>query len=53
MTGATRNWIHMISFAAIMAASMYVIIDLEFPRAGLIQLSSFDQVLIDVRQTMK
>jgi len=36
-----------------MAGSVYVIVDLEFPRAGLIRVDAFDQVLVDVRQTMK
>jgi hypothetical protein len=48
-----RGWIHMLVFATIMAASVYVIVDLEFPRAGLIRVDAFDQVLVDVRQTMK
>jgi hypothetical protein len=29
------------------------ILDLEFPRLGLIRIDSFDQVLVDVRQSMK
>jgi hypothetical protein len=48
-----RGWIHMLVFATVMAASVYLIVDLEFPRAGLIRVTSFDQVLVDVRQTMK
>src|SRR4029077_16421994 len=31
---------------------IYVIIDVEYPRAGLIRLQSFDQLLVDVREGM-
>jgi hypothetical protein len=48
-----RGWIHMLVFATIMAGSVYIIVDLEFPRAGLIRIDAFDQVLVEVRQAMK
>jgi hypothetical protein len=32
---------------------VYIIIDLEYPRTGLIRVHSADQVLVDLRQTMK
>ena len=51
--GKTRSWIHMVGFALIIAASVYVILDLEFPRLGIIRVDSFDQVLIDLRQSMQ
>ena len=35
-----------------MAAAVYVILDLEVPRAGLIRVDSFDQVLVEVRESM-
>jgi hypothetical protein len=43
----------MFVFATIMAASVYIIVDLEYPRAGLIRIDAFDQVLAEVRQAMK
>jgi hypothetical protein len=36
-----------------MAVALYVILDLEYPRLGLIRVSDFDQVLVDLRATMK
>lgn len=48
-----RSWLHMLTFSVVMAASIYVIMDLEYPRIGLIRVSSFDQVLLEVRQSMK
>ena len=53
MGGArTRNWVHMIGFAAVMAGSVNVIVDLEYPRLGLIRVDTFDQALVDLRKSM-
>ena len=49
----TRSWVHMIGFAAITAITVYVIVDMEFPRFGLIRVDAMDQVLADLRQSMK
>jgi hypothetical protein len=51
-TGTRRKWTHMLAFAAVMALTVYVIIDLEFPRLGFIRVDAFDQVLVDVRTSM-
>jgi hypothetical protein len=51
--GKSRSWLHMLGFAAIMAASVYVILDIEFPRLGLIQVDAFDQTLVELRESMK
>ncbi len=48
-----RSWMHMVVYAVIMAATLYVILDLEYPRFGLIRVDSADQVLIDLRSSMK
>jgi hypothetical protein len=50
--GQTRSWIHVTGFALILAATVYVILDLEFPRVGFIRVDNFDQLLRDLRQTM-
>jgi hypothetical protein len=50
--GRTRRWLHMFGFALIMALSVYVILDLEFPRLGLIRVDAFDQALVDLRASM-
>jgi hypothetical protein len=36
-----------------MALALYVIVDLEFPRLGLIRLDAYDKVLVDVRESMR
>jgi hypothetical protein len=48
-----RSWVHMIAYALITAATIYVIMDLEYPRFGLIRVDAADQVLVDVRNSMK
>lgn len=53
MAGArSRNWLHMTIFAAVMALAVYIIIDIEFPRLGLIRVDAFDQALAELRDTM-
>jgi hypothetical protein len=54
MAGSTqRSWLHIACFALVLAVSIYVILDIEYPRLGLIQIESFDQALIDLRNSMK
>lgn len=50
---ASRNWLHMIGFALVLSVAVYVILDLEFPRFGLIRVDDFDQALADLRRSMK
>jgi hypothetical protein len=44
---------HAAMLAATLATIVYVNVDYEFPRAGLIRVSAMDQLLVDVRKTMK
>jgi hypothetical protein len=53
MVGKRRNWGHMVGFAAVTTIAVYVILDLEAPRAGLVRVDAVDQLLIDVRTSMK
>ena len=53
MTGSKiRCRLHMLGFALVMATAIFVILDLEYPRVGLIRVDDFDQVLVDLRQSM-
>jgi hypothetical protein len=47
-----RSWIHLLLFALVMAASVYVILDMEYPRLGFIRVDAADHVLVDLRRTM-
>jgi hypothetical protein len=40
-------------FTVITVIIVYVMLDIEYPRSGLIRLESGDQLLVDVRQAMK
>jgi hypothetical protein len=43
----------MLAFAVIMAATVYVIVDIEYPRLGVIRVDAVDQVLVDLRESMQ
>jgi hypothetical protein len=46
-------WIHKLAFAAIVAFTVYVILDIEYPRLGFIRIDAIDHLLVDVRAGMK
>lgn len=48
-----RDWFHIVGFALLIALAVYVILDLEFPRIGLIRLDLFDQVLVNLRGSIR
>jgi hypothetical protein len=48
-----RTWFHTVVFAGILSVTVYVIVDLEFPRLGFIRVDAADQVLIDLRKSMQ
>ena len=47
------GWLHTWAFALITALTVYVILDLEFPSVGLIRLNLGEQLLGEVRASMK
>jgi hypothetical protein len=51
--GKARSWLHMVGFALIMAIAVYIILDIEFPRVGLVRIDYVDQALIDLRNSMR
>jgi hypothetical protein len=51
--GKHRSWIHILGFAVIMGISVFVILDLEYPRMGFIRLDAYDQVLVELREKMQ
>jgi len=48
-----RSWLHVITYAAIISITLFVIMDLEYPRRGLIRIDGADRVLIELKQSMK
>ncbi|HTI48285.1 MAG TPA: DUF4239 domain-containing protein [Casimicrobiaceae bacterium] len=47
------DWLHKIGFAAVIALTVYVILDIEYPRLGFVRIDAIDQVLVNVRASMK
>jgi len=50
--GKARSWLHTIGFAAVISVTVYVILDIEYPRLGLIRVDAIDELLRDVRRQM-
>jgi uncharacterized membrane protein YedE/YeeE len=51
--GHHRSWLHILGFTVITVIVAYVILDVEYPRAGLIRLAAGDQLLVQARENMK
>ena len=49
-SGQHRSWLHILGFTVLI---VYVMLDVEYPRAGLIHLESADQLLVNLREHMK
>jgi hypothetical protein len=50
---STHNWLFTIGVATTIAMAIYVIVELEYPRLGLIRVSDMDRALVELRATMK
>lgn len=48
-----NDWVHKLGFATMVALTVYVILDIEYPRLGLVRIDSIDRVMVDVRAGMK
>jgi hypothetical protein len=46
------NPLHSLAFALVLSVTVYVIVDLEYPRIGLIRVTDSDQVLHELRNHM-
>ncbi len=51
--GKFRDWFHALAFVLVIVLAVYVILDFEFPRMGLIRIHSIDQVFVDLQATLK
>ena len=45
------NPLHSLAFAVVLSVTVYVIVDLEYPRVGLIRMTDSDQLLVELRKT--
>ena len=48
-----RKWLHVLLFAVMLSLTAYVILDIEYPRLGLIRIHEADQVLRDLLKSMR
>jgi hypothetical protein len=46
------DWMHKLGFAAIIALTIYVILEIEYPRLGFVRLDDIDQLLVNARAAM-
>lgn len=53
LTSVNRfNYIHLLGFILVNVVIVYVILDMEFPRLGLIRVDDIDQLMVRLRQSM-
>ena len=50
--GGDRPWFYSVLFAGILSLTVFIIVEVEYPRLGFIRVDAADQVLIDLRKTM-
>jgi multidrug transporter EmrE-like cation transporter len=50
--GESHDWMRRLGFAVIIAATVYVILEIEFPRLGFVRIDAIDQLLVNARAAM-
>ena len=48
-----RDWVYSVALALAVTLTVYTILDVEYPRRGLIRLDDHDRMLISLRESMK
>jgi hypothetical protein len=48
-----RYWFHALAFVVVLSLAIYVILDFEFPRIGLLRIDAIDQVFVELRAGME
>jgi hypothetical protein len=48
-----RSWLHTLVYVVMLSLTTFVIIDLEFPRLGLIRVDAADRALVELRASMR
>jgi hypothetical protein len=52
-SSTSDDWLHILGFAVAMVLTVYIILDIEYPQVGLLWIAAFDQVLVELRESMK
>jgi hypothetical protein len=53
MARGRRNWLSVLTYASVVALTMYVMIDMEYPRAGLIRIGAADLAMTTLRDSIQ
>jgi hypothetical protein len=53
MARGRRNWLAILTYASVVALTMYVMIDMEYPRAGLIRIGAADLAMTTLRDSIQ
>lgn len=48
-----HSWLHILLYAGVVAITVYVVIDLEYPHYGLIRLDTADRALLELRNSIR
>lgn len=49
----SRSWLHVLLYAVVVAVTIFTVLDLEYPRFGLIRLDAADKALIELRDSIR
>lgn len=52
MARGARNWLSVFVYASIVTLTLYVMVDMEFPRSGLIRVGAADQAMHELRDSI-
>jgi hypothetical protein len=48
-----RSWLHILAFTSVAVITVFVVLELEYPRIGFLSVENrYDQLLVDLRQSM-
>jgi hypothetical protein len=47
-----RSWLHILSYALAIAITIYAVLDLDYPRSGLIRLDAADRAMLQLRDSI-
>jgi len=48
-----RSWLHLVLYAFVVAISIFILIDLEYPRTGHVQLQAVDKALVELLDSIR
>lgn len=51
--GRPLDWVYVVGFALVTSLTLYVMLDVEWPRYGLVRLDQANQALVDLAKSMK